>query len=79
MTIITVGGNLAKNVFSLHGVDARGRVGLRRSVRRDQLAQAVANLPKCVVAMGACSGAHHWARQFHDAGSQRKWMFYSGQ
>ena len=68
MTIITVGIDLAKNVFSLHGVDARGRVALRQSVRRDQLAQTVANLPRCVVAMEACSGAHHWARQFTTQG-----------
>jgi transposase len=64
MTIITVGIDLAKNVFSLHGVDGRGRVVLRRTVRRDQLCDAVAKLPACVVAMEACSGAHHWARQF---------------
>ena len=51
MTIITVGIDLAKNVFSLHGVDSHGRIALRRTVRRDQLVDVVAKLPACVVAM----------------------------
>ncbi len=45
MTIITVAIDLAKNVFSLHGVDTHGRIALRRTVRRDQLAETVAKLP----------------------------------
>jgi transposase len=66
--ITTVGIDLAKNVFSLHGVDANGKVALRRTVRRGELAQAVATLPPCVVGMEACSGAHAWARQFERFG-----------
>ena len=72
MTIITVGIDLAKNVFSLHGVDTRGRIALRRTVRRDQLVDVVAKLPACVVAMEACSEAHHWARQFTALGHTAK-------
>lgn len=64
MTIITVGIDLAKNVFSVHGVDENGKVALRRTVRRNQLLELIATLPPCVIAMEACSGAHHWARQF---------------
>ena len=64
MTIMTVGIDLAKNVFSVHGVDENGKVVLRRTVRRDQLLELIATLPPCVIAMEACSGAHHWARQF---------------
>lgn len=64
MTIITVGIDLAKNVFSLHGVDEKGKVALQRTVRRSQLLELVATLRPCVIAMEACSGAHHWARQF---------------
>jgi len=59
--ITTVGIDLAKNVFSLHGVDGAGRAVLRRTVRRDRLLDAVAGLPRCVIGMDACSGAHEWA------------------
>lgn len=65
MTIVTLGIDLAKNVFALHGVDATGRAVLVRSnVSRARLLEAVAALPPCLVGMEACSGAHHWARLF---------------
>lgn len=64
MAIITIGIDLAKNVFSVHGIDENGKVALQRTVRRDQLLNLVATLPACVIAMEACSGAHEWARQF---------------
>ena len=56
--ITTVGIDLAKNVFSLHAVDRLGVVVLRKTVRRDQLLQAIAALPPCLIGMEACSGAH---------------------
>lgn len=64
MAIITIGIDLAKNVFSVHGVDENGKVALQRTVRRDQLLNWAATLPTCVIAMETCSGAHEWARQF---------------
>lgn len=72
MTIMTVGVDLAKNVFSVHGVDEHGQVALRRTVRRDQLLALFASLSPCVIAMEACSGAHHWARQFTRLGHTPK-------
>jgi transposase len=72
--VTTVGIDLAKNVFSLHAVDDTGRVVLRRSVRRDQLEQAVAKLPTCLIGMEACSGAHEWARRFTRYGHTVKLM-----
>jgi len=63
MGIIRIGVDLAKNVFAVHGVDEAGRVALTRSVRREQLLEVLAAVPPCIVAMEACSGAHHWARQ----------------
>lgn len=66
--ITTVGIDLAKRVFSLHGVDGSGRVVLRRTVRRDQLLAVVAGLPRCLIGMEACSGAHEWARRFAPLG-----------
>ena len=65
MTIVTLGIDLAKNVFALHGVDATGRPALvRPSVARGKLLELVASLPPCLIGMEACSGAHHWARLF---------------
>ena len=56
--VTTVGIDLAKQVFSVHGVDGRGQVILRRTVRREKLAELVAQLPRCRIGMEACSGAH---------------------
>jgi transposase len=65
MAIVTLGIDLAKNVFALHGVDATGRPALvRPSVARGKLLELVASLPPCLIGMEACSGAHHWARLF---------------
>jgi transposase len=63
-----MGIDLAKRVFALHGVDAAGRVVLKKTVRREQLVELVANLPPCLIGMEACSGAHAWARQFQEFG-----------
>jgi transposase len=62
MNITTVGIDLAKNVFQMHGVDARGRVTLRRQLRREQVARFFGNLPPCLIGMEACASAHHWGR-----------------
>ena len=60
--IITVGLDLAKNVFQVHGADASGRAVLRKRLRRDQVLAFFGQLPPCVVAMEACGGAHFWGR-----------------
>lgn len=65
MTILTIGIDLAKDVFAVHGVDEAGKPALvRPSVRRANLLELIAGLPPCVIGMEACSGAHHWARLF---------------
>jgi transposase len=69
-----VGIDLAKNVFSLHGVDALGRTVLRRTVRRDRLSETVASLSPCLIGMEACSGAHEWGRRFQRHGHTVKLM-----
>jgi len=68
--ISVVGIDLAKHVFQIHAIDGAGRVVIRRSVRRHELSGMVASLPACLVAMEACAGAHHWARQFQAMGHQ---------
>ncbi len=72
--ITTVGIDLAKNVFSLHGVDRAGRTVMRRTVRRDRLVETVAGLSPCLIGMEACSGAHEWGRRFQRHGHVVKLM-----
>ena len=62
--ITTMGIDLAKSVFALHGVDSAGREVLRRTVRRDQLVEVVAGIAPCVIGMEACSGAHEWGQSW---------------
>ena len=72
--ITTVGIDLAKNVFSVHGVDAAGAVVLRKTVTRARLSVLMAQLPPCLIGMEACSGAHDWARAFLPHGHTVKLM-----
>ena len=75
MSIVsTVGIDLAKNVFSVHGIDADGVVLIRRTVSRAKLAQLIVQLPPCLIGMEACSGAHEWARRFASLGHTVKLM-----
>ncbi|ABA48317.1 rmpB-like protein [Burkholderia pseudomallei] len=60
--------DLAKNVFQVHGLDAAGKLVLRRRVGRAQLTELVLRLAPCTIGMEACSSAHHWARQFLQQG-----------
>ena len=63
MPIITIGIDLAKNIFAVHGVNENGKPELvKPKVSRDQLLPLIANLPPCTIGLEACSGAHHWAR-----------------
>jgi len=66
--ITTIGLDLAKQVFQVHGADARGHAVLRRKLRRSQVLPYFAQLPPCVVGMEACAGAHYWARQIERLG-----------
>ncbi len=69
MSIVTIGIDLAKNVFAVHGVDATGKTVLvRPNVPRAKLLELIATLPPCLIGMEACSGAHHWAREFQKFG-----------
>ncbi len=68
MQIVRIGLDLAKYVFQVHGVDARGKVVLRKTLRRDAVSRFFANLPRCLVGMEASNGAHYWARVLTDLG-----------
>jgi transposase len=66
--IITVGLDLAKNVFQAHGADASGRAVLGKKLSRDQVLEFFGRLPSCLVAMEACGGAHFWGREIGKLG-----------
>ena len=66
MTIETLGIDIAKTVFQLHGVNRNGRVVLRRRVMRDQLLHVIAQIEPCTIAIEACTGAFYWHRKFEE-------------
>jgi transposase len=68
--ITTVGLDLAKNVFQVHGADGDGRAVLRKKLRRAQVLAFFADLPSCLVAMEACGGAHFWGRELAKLGHE---------
>jgi transposase len=74
MNITTVGIDLAKNVFQVHGVDERGKVVLRKALKRAEVTKLFSTLPACLVGMEACGGAHYWARQLMGLGHTVKLM-----
>ena len=75
MPIITIGIDLAKTIFAVHGVNENGQPALvKPKISRDQLLPLIANLPPCTIGMEACSGAHHWARLFREYGHTVKLM-----
>jgi transposase len=74
MQITTIGLDLAKHVFQLHGIDADGYVVLRRRLRRAEVIAFFSSLPPCLVGMEACSTAHHWARELSALGHDVRLM-----
>ncbi len=75
MPIVTIGIDLAKNVFAVHGMDATGKAVLvRPSVVRANPLERIASIPACLIGMEACFGAHHWARAFAKFGHTMRLM-----
>ena len=72
--ITTLGIDLAKDVFQLHGVDDMGNKILSKRLRRNKLAKFIANLKPCLIGMEACGGSHYWARKFKSFGHKVKLM-----
>jgi transposase len=72
--VITIGLDLTKNVFQVHGIDAAGKVVVRRQLRRSQVLPFFKKLGLCLVGMEACATAHHWARQLMALGHEVKLM-----
>jgi len=74
MQITTLGIDLAKNIFQLHGINQRGKVVLARKVTRTKLLDVIAKLPCCLIGLEACSSSHYWAREFEKLGHTVKLM-----
>ena len=74
MNTTTIGLDIAKAVFQVHGVDSRGQTTLQKRLRRGQLIGFFANLPPALVGIEACGSAHHWARELCKLGHEVKLM-----
>ncbi len=68
MKATTIGIDLAKNVFQIHGVEGHGKMVLKKQVKREQMATFFANLAPALVGMEACGSAHYWARKLQSMG-----------
>ena len=74
MPVATIGLDIAKSVFQVHGVDRHGKVMLRKPLARTKVPAFFANLPRCVIGREACGGAHHWARELRKLGHEARPM-----
>lgn len=74
MQVTTIGIDLAKSVFQVHGVDGSDQVVLRKTLRRSQVLPFFEDLAPCLIGMEACSSAHHWARELNVLGHTVKLM-----
>ena len=72
--VITIGVDIAKNVFQIHGVDVSGEIVIRRQLRRRQVLAFFKKQPPCLVGMEACATAHHWAREITALGHEVRLM-----
>ena len=72
--VTTVGLDLAKHVFQVHGVEISGRVVVAKAIRRNKLLEFFASLPSCLVGLEASGSAHHWARELIKLGHDARMM-----
>ena len=74
MKITTIGIDLAKIIFQIHGVDEHGKVGVRKQLKRAEMLVYFANLEPCLIGMEACGSSHYWARKLEGYGHTVKLM-----
>ena len=74
MEVSTIGLDIAKNVFQVHGVDACGEVVVRRQLRRSQVIPFFRKQAACLVGIEACATSHHWAREIEQLGRRVRLM-----
>jgi transposase len=73
-TAVTIGLDLGKSVFQVHGVDAGGAVVVQRRLTRGKLLAFFAKQPACLIGMEACAAAHHWGRELSKLGHRVRLM-----
>ena len=64
MEVKTIGIDLAKDIFHIHGVDGKGKTVLRMKTSRKELPKTIANIKPCLIGMESCGGSNYWARKF---------------
>src|SRR5437868_4344167 len=74
MQITTIGLDIAKNVFQVHGIDSSEKVVVRKQLRRSQVLAFFKTLPPCLVGIEACATAHYWARELTKLGHRVRLM-----
>src|SRR2546426_10246629 len=74
MQITTIGLDIAKNVFQVHGIDATEKVVVRKQLGRSKVIVFFEALPPCLVGMEACASAHYWARELRKLGHEVRLM-----
>jgi transposase len=74
MQATTIGFDIAKSSFQVHGADERGKTVLRKKLVRGRVLEFFANLPPCVIGMEACGSAHYWARELIKLGHEVRLM-----
>ena len=67
-TISTIGLDIAKSAFQVHGVDAAGQVVIRRQLKRRYVLAFFQKLPPCLIGIEACASSHHWSRELQALG-----------
>jgi hypothetical protein len=67
-TVTTIGLDIAKSVFQVHGIDAAGQVVIRRQLKRRYVLAFFEKLPPCLIGIEACASSHHWSRELQALG-----------
>ena len=73
-SVATIGLDIAKSVFQVHGGDAAGQVIIRRQLKRRYMLAFFQKLPPCLVCIEACASSHHWSRELHALGHSVRLM-----
>ena len=73
-TVTTIGLDIAKSVFQVHGVDAAGQVVVRRQLKRRYVLAFFEKLPPCLIGIEACASSHHWSRELRALGHKVRLM-----
>lgn len=77
MQTVTIGLDIAKSVFQVHGVDAQGTVVIRRQLKRRQVLPFFKKLPPCLIGIEACATSHHWSRELQGLGHTARLKRYA--